>query len=301
MNTAEWLTSTDPAAMLEWAANRERFQSVSQQTGLWGMWPPASDRKLRLFAVACCRQVEDGVPCPECQDGETIARKTCRNCHGTGTVGGLADPRSRRAVETAERYADREATEQELQEAHGQVGPHTTGLTIGWLATHRNINSAVRERDWTFIPPTIRAALLRCIVGSPWRPEQFRWIDDIQTKRKELYQLVEPNHWDRVDWLHWNGGTVVKLAQAIYEERRWEDLPILADALEEAGCDNVNVLNHCRGWERCCANSGCIFCGGKGWRPSDPDQGYNSGVPNAAYRGLHARGCFVLDLLLGKF
>jgi hypothetical protein len=66
------------------------------------------------------------------------------------------------------------------------------------------------------------------------------------------------------DWLGRNERTVLKLAQAIYDERRFADLPILADALEEAGCDNADVLAHCR-----------------------------SG-------GEHVCGCWVVDLLPGK-
>lgn len=64
--------------------------------------------------------------------------------------------------------------------------------------------------------------------------------------------------------LHWNDATIPKLAQFIYDERRFDDLPILADALIDAGCANTDILEHCR-----------------------------SGGP-------HVRGCWVLDLLLGK-
>jgi hypothetical protein len=65
-------------------------------------------------------------------------------------------------------------------------------------------------------------------------------------------------------WRTHNGGTAIKLAKAIYEERTFDRLPILADALEDAGCDNTDILAHCR-----------------------------SG-------GEHVRGCWVVDLLLGK-
>jgi hypothetical protein len=64
-------------------------------------------------------------------------------------------------------------------------------------------------------------------------------------------------------WLTWNGGTVAQMAQAIYDERRFGDLPFLADALEEAGCDDAEMLGHCRG------------------------------------AGAHVRGCWVVDSLLG--
>jgi hypothetical protein len=88
---------------------------------------------------------------------------------------------------------------------------------------------------------TKQASLLREIVGNPLNP-------------------VARN----LAWLAWNDGAVPKLAHDIYEERRFEDLPILADALEEAGCANADILAHCR-------------------QP-----------------GAHVRGCWVLDLLLGK-
>jgi hypothetical protein len=65
-------------------------------------------------------------------------------------------------------------------------------------------------------------------------------------------------------WLAWNNATIPRLAQEIYDSRAFERLPILADALEEAGCTNADILNHCR-------------------QP-----------------GPHARGCWVVDLILGK-
>lgn len=64
------------------------------------------------------------------------------------------------------------------------------------------------------------------------------------------------------DWLTWNGGTVVCLAQAIRVERAFERLPILADALEDAGCSDADLLQHCR-------------------QP-----------------GQHARSCWVVDIVL---
>src|SRR5262249_53488200 len=68
----------------------------------------------------------------------------------------------------------------------------------------------------------------------------------------------------RASWRTWNSGITRTLAQTIYQERAFNHLPILADALEEAGCDNADILNHCR-------------------QP-----------------GEHVRGCWVVDLILGK-
>jgi hypothetical protein len=61
-----------------------------------------------------------------------------------------------------------------------------------------------------------------------------------------------------------NEGTVPQIAQAIYTDRAFDRLPVLADALEDAGCADASILDHCR-------------------QP-----------------GEHVRGCWVLDLLLGK-
>jgi len=62
----------------------------------------------------------------------------------------------------------------------------------------------------------------------------------------------------------WLTSTVVSLAEGIYAERAFDRLPILADALQDAGCENTDVLDHCRG------------------------------------PGPHVRGCWVVDLVLGK-
>ena len=80
--------------------------------------------------------------------------------------------------------------------------------------------------------------LLRDIFGNPFRPVVF-----------------DPN---------WRTSTVVAIAKAMYESRDFSPMPILADALQEAGCENADILNHCR---------------------SD---------------GPHVKGCWVVDLVLGK-
>ena len=65
-------------------------------------------------------------------------------------------------------------------------------------------------------------------------------------------------------WLTWHDGLLVSMARQMYDSRDFGDMPVLADALEEAGCDDADILAHCR-------------------QP-----------------GPHVRGCWVADLLLGK-
>jgi peptidyl-prolyl cis-trans isomerase A (cyclophilin A) len=69
-------------------------------------------------------------------------------------------------------------------------------------------------------------------------------MQPVTIDRLRLAARVEPA------WLAWNDGTVAKLARGIDADRRFEDLPILADALEEAGCTDPMVLTHCRSGRR---------------------------------------------------
>lgn len=100
----------------------------------------------------------------------------------------------------------------------------------------------------------------------------------------------------------WLTSTVVALAGCIYDQRAFDQMPILADALMDAGCDSEPLLRHCRGLRRCrrCGGSGrstydhgywppptepCPDCTAAGWVPLDTP---------------HARGCWVIDAILGK-
>ncbi|OGZ69933.1 MAG: hypothetical protein A3F47_01340 [Candidatus Staskawiczbacteria bacterium RIFCSPHIGHO2_12_FULL_38_11] len=65
-------------------------------------------------------------------------------------------------------------------------------------------------------------------------------------------------------WFRWSDGAIIKIARVIYDEHGFDRLPILADALEDAGCTDAAILEHLRG------------------------------------PGPHVRGCWALDLLLGK-
>jgi hypothetical protein len=112
---------------------------------------------------------------------------------------------------------------------------------------HARSASAVgaRSADWQKVEQAEQAAqavLLRDIVGNPFRPP------------RPLDPAV----------LAYNGGATRRLAQSIYDGRRFEDLPVLADLLEEAGCTDAALLGHLRG------------------------------------PGPHVLGCWALDAVLGK-
>jgi hypothetical protein len=89
--------------------------------------------------------------------------------------------------------------------------------------------------------PFAQANLLRDIFGNPFRPV-----------------VVDPRR------AAWNNGLVLKLARTTYDDRAFDRLPVLADALEDAGCSDAQLLGHLRG------------------------------------SGPHVRGCWALDLILAK-
>ncbi len=203
-----------------------------------------SDRKRRLFAVACLRRFERM----------------------------LLDPRSARALAVAERFALGLATEQERRDAedaaaaaHFEMRRSRFGepglLPWSWadeqltraavLVTSHGLYYAEDAADYARRSVAdsageadreeeVQCALLREVVG-PW-PDLLR---------------VQPL------WLLANDGAARRLAEEADSEGAFDLLPILADALEDAGCGEEEILRHLRG-------------------------------PNA-----HVAGCWCLDLLLG--
>lgn len=220
MTESEWMACSDPTSMLDSLRGK------------------ASDRKLRLFACACCRL----------------------QWHL------LADGRSRRAVEIAEGYADGLVTELERENVAaealsaaseaavaraGASERDTAALTAyaataAWYTVYYQANSAARTTcdaeavDW-YAANQIgmpHPDLIREVCGNPFRPVR-----------------LDPA---------WLSSDVMALARTIYEERAFDRMPELADALEEAGCHDADTLGHCR------------------------------------QAGPHVRGCWVVDAILGR-
>lgn len=368
MTETEWLASKDPAAMLTWI---QRVCPAPKQG--WPKQPPnfsVSDRKLRLFACACCRQVwhllTDDVACSRCGGvGVLKGRDTaiafacdrdCPDCKGTGLIN-----RSHKAVEVAERFADGEATVEELDAARSgaSTARHWEGEKPEhypeWLAHVATaiekasiITVTLRQTELAaIIPLAEQAALLREIVGNPFRPVMLppgplvrcnefcrkpikRRIDELLSggilgdgigPMKAAQVIAEefgfPQHpadlhkmWRRGQaWgdpcptckpgpCPWLTPTVLSLAHAAYEDRPPdgildpERLAILADALEEAGCDGTACLQ-CETVKGVGGTlAGCNHCGGTGIIPHPL-------LAHLRSPGPHVRGCWVLDLIRG--
>jgi hypothetical protein len=175
----------------------------------------------------------------------------------------LIRKRNRQAVETAERFADGLATEAELKEARGRAFDNY---------------QAWGERYDTLRNANITYALQRSFLvtgDDAWKAADFVLAEACNRGECDLLRDVFGNPFrpaPAVDpaWLTWRGGTVPQLARAVYDERRLPEgtldparLAVLADALEDASCVDPE-LRHLRG------------------------------------PGPHARGCWAVDLLLGK-
>ena len=248
MTEAEWLECTDPQPMLEFLRGK------------------VSDRKLRLFAVGCCRRI-------------------WRH---------FEDKRSRRAVEVAERYADGLASDEELDEAEDAAGDaNCDGMGAASAAVPPasadayDAASALADPDYTLYDhfldavyhqwdascgdyytgkekvgstasrePSVEREIGRVAkarIGAE-RGAQARLLRD--TFGNPLHPVAFDASWLKPD--------VTKLAKTMYDQRAFDRLPELADALAEARCDDAEVLAHCR----------------------EP--------------GEHVRGCWLVDLILGK-
>jgi hypothetical protein len=172
----------------------------------------AHARKLRLFACGCLRQVWDRIE----------------------------DPNSRAGVERGERLAERQIpftfsdeTWAAYQRNHSKISLVAHGATY-----EVPIDSATCAIDQGLFD----LGILHDVFGNPFRPVVWSDRRPPRSRRKPLEVRVVP-----AELREWNDGLVVKLARAIYEERAFERMPILGDALEDAGCTNAAILEHCRG------------------------------------------------------
>ena len=146
----------------------------------------------------------------------------------------------RNAVFVAEAFADKKCGVEDLLSAEIAVGDTLPALQCKYRdrcfhLLHRRHEVAVKLIGFE---NQQMCPVVRDIFGSPFHPVTF-----------------DPN---------WRTSDVVAIAQAMYESRDFSPMTILADALQDAGCEDADILDHCRG------------------------------------AGPHVRGCWIVDLVLGK-
>jgi hypothetical protein len=251
MTEAEWMIGTRPTKLLPTIRGR------------------ASNRKLRLFACACCRRMWEWMT-----EADQRRQVEVAEAHADGRattdefLAAFSNPDLSRPFVVSYRHliadatgclgwSDAEQPDWKMNETAQAITPQPWGVgayaefCTARVCMHASQAVGYREgKPYTPFPDRDRlraaadhesgaqATILRDIFGNPFRPA-----------------TLDPT---------WRTQTAVLLARGMYESRDFGAIPILADALQDAGCDSDDVLNHCRG------------------------------------PGPHVRGCWVVDLVLGK-
>ena len=246
MTEKEWLTAREPDDLLEFL--RER----------------ASDRQFRLFICACCRRFLPLMP-KKPQHDLNLCEKY---------------------IAYGEKFAEGLITWPKLQSSFNEMEPvivsHDGYLAAyaARMATDRDIAGSTRPmlrgRNLIAHPASTGAQYSRTVVGRLLATSKTS-KGSTPTAKKRMATIAEKRY--QIEILHdifgnpfqpitfdpsWQTSTVISLALQVYDSRDFSAMPILADALQDAGCDNQDVLNHCRG------------------------------------PGPHTRGCWVCDLILSK-
>jgi hypothetical protein len=221
----------------------EKWKTATGIVGMLAVPQVASNlRKMRLFGVACCRQVLGWSADAPVQDTLAIAEQYA---DGELTDGGVR--RRSRAVTTAYYTLMRTKGAQNSKRGRAELLSLTASMstlepearnaaksTVDRILGGRAVLGDLSVQNLRKLFPD----LLRCIFGNPFHPV-----------------TLDPS---------WLTSTALALARGIYVERAFDRMPILADGLQDAGCNNEAILDHCRG------------------------------------PGPHTRGCWVCDLGLGK-
>ncbi len=261
MTEHEWMICSNPINMLDY------ITGLFKQSELESLFQPlqyeSKSRKFRLLACAMARQIWYQLP---------------TDIH-------------RAAVEVAEMFADNNVKLSNLQEAWGGANKQNMpGYSGGWtreglLATHAAAHDPLQHimAQEVFFPTWSDAAdIVRDILGNPFR-------------RLEYLSLS------------WHTDTALVIARAAYEERPMlpdgildaDVLMILADAIEEDGCNNHRILGHLRGFDPCTCNPWGILtieeCKNKVPRKCDHCAHDTKGWIKTKH---HFRGCWALDVIL---
>jgi hypothetical protein len=233
-------STIDTEAVLEGDMTEAKWLAATDPTPLLKfLLGKVSDRKLRLFGLDCCRLVL-----------------------------GFLDQRGLKALDAAERYADGQCDLEELAGARSAAHEafcefddsqrcESAAHAVYYLCHAEGLATRVNELAWETAavssyyqqPQHLKRATRRLR-----RLRQSRILGDL---------FGNPFHPVITDPA-WLTSTVLAIAQQMYDSRDFSLMPILADALQDAGCENEDILNHCR---------------------SD---------------GPHVKGCWVSDLMFGK-
>ncbi|MFO0805086.1 MAG: hypothetical protein U0791_18425 [Gemmataceae bacterium] len=226
MTEAEWLAATDPVPMLDYLRGK------------------SSDRKLRLFDIGCCQRLSRIIE------------------NEPAWVGGL---------DAAEQFADGKIGASELGRWHEEISNWEGSLAdfrLPLIQTHGSLFAVtLLERDDSShgVQYSVRLAMTELAVELEGAACVQRVSEEQSQVSSRLLREIIGNPFRPVTFApDWRTSTVAAIARGMYESRDFSPMSLLADALQDAGCDNEDILNHCRS------------------------------------NGPHVRGCWVVDLILAK-
>jgi hypothetical protein len=194
-----------------------------------------SDRKFRLFACGGCRRVWKSLSLKPVREVVEAAERFADGEMDTKTLWTVWEKSVQAVARSSQRNPRRLGWDARYTVKMFKLALATN---VGFTDRRAFFELDVPEPDEVTFRTMVNADLLRCVVGNPFRPVAF-----------------DPR---------WRTEDVLGLGRGIYEDRAFDRLPLLADALMDAGCDSDDILSHCRG------------------------------------EGPHVRGCWVVDLVLGK-
>ncbi|MDY3557351.1 hypothetical protein R5W24_006540 [Gemmata sp. JC717] len=245
LNEAEWLAAPHLIWMVAYLLDEQRDR-------------PGEDRRHILFGCACCRDVWDLIQWDA----------------------------ARRLVELAEDYADGRISEAEFKAGtasalFADLEPHYRGLG-GPQQLSARVLHAIRAARGLASDNYRMSHGAYCVAQETSTDAQYEFIPTPQRPMSPKGGFVPPDHeqiQQKVPLLFdifgnpfrpvaldpaWRTENALALARQMYASREFSAMPVLADALQDAGCDSADILDHCRG------------------------------------PGPHVRGCWVVDLVLGK-
>jgi hypothetical protein len=268
MTEAEWLDSTDVPTLLAFVAGQDAPRGAALPV------VAMSARKLRLYLVGCCRRAWERFIEPAASNAVVVAERF---------ADGLADDAELAAVAEAARAEQSDWMTRALAIQHPPERLNALAILLLAVAgatvcqpdaelvrCHRYYG---RSRNFVPIHPSARHiqgdSVVRkvaevmdnpLLTGEPQRSTE-------KAAQAVLLRCVASDPFRSLPDLSLSARqdvTVRRLALGIYEDRAWDRAPILADALEDTGAVAGSILEHLRG------------------------------------PGPHARGCWVVDVILGK-
>jgi hypothetical protein len=241
MTEAEWLRAEATRALIDFLG-------------------PDQKRRLRLFALSCCRRnsrfITDARSIAAVDFADRYAESGVRGRKGRASIAKAAE-----AVYTeldAERDRSTEGTVR-FAEILVRIG----GSLASAALLHADEHTTAKDvPEFLASSAAFEWALRNCGNQPAWKPEamQPEMCQEVAILREIFGNPFRPVAFSP----DWRTDTALALARQMYDSRDFSAMPILADALQDAGCDSDNILDHCRG------------------------------------PGPHVRGCWVVDLVLGK-